>query len=274
MEIVNANVELVVPKDSSFDSQLKIAEEAGRISYQSQDKITVDSYKEFINRLIKNKHYSPLEFASVFLSIPKKQFNCLTIVNKYIQNKYSDVDELDDRYSIVTNYRVLVENKWEDDLKYWDKCLSYANRFTVHFTLPIGISREFIRHRSFSFMEESTRFCNYNKLENIKFIYPIAIATQDEPKELKDAFDIVYSNTEATYKALIKSGEKPQTARDVLPLGTKTELYMCGSHEDWCHFFDLRCADNAHPMARFLAKTLQDKFYKTFFETETKISLK
>lgn len=59
---------------------------------------------------------------------------------------------------------------------------------------------------------------------------------------------------------LIESGWKAQEARAVLPNALKTELVMTGFATDWPHFFELRCASNAHPQARELAIPLYDEF--------------
>lgn len=54
----------------------------------------------------------------------------------------------------------------------------------------------------------------------------------------------------------------PQQARAVLPNALKTELVMTGFINDWKHFFELRCAPNAHPSARELAIPLSEEFVK------------
>lgn len=65
---------------------------------------------------------------------------------------------------ITTNARVLIENNWLEDLQYMCEPTKYhAKRISVKFTTSIGITRELIRHRVFSFMNESTRYCNYSK---------------------------------------------------------------------------------------------------------------
>ena len=68
---------------------------------------------------------------------------------------------------------------------------------------------------------------------------------------------------EFCYNSLIQKGWKPQQAREVLPLATKSQLIHTAFVDDWKHFFKLR-ADGVsgppHPNAKLLAKPLKDKF--------------
>ena len=62
------------------------------------------------------------------------------------------------KWCITTNLRVLIENDWLDDLQYI--CVPtehHVKRVTVKFTCDRGVSHEFVRHRVFSFAQESTR---------------------------------------------------------------------------------------------------------------------
>lgn len=65
---------------------------------------------------------------------------------------------------VTTNARVIFEHGWEDDLKWLNEPTEFHHqRITVKFTTSVGIVREIIRHRKFSFLNESTRYCNYSK---------------------------------------------------------------------------------------------------------------
>lgn len=67
-------------------------------------------------------------------------------------------------------------------------------------------------------------------------------------------------SSQFVYNKLITRGWAPQQARAVLPNSLKTELVMTGFVDDWKHFFELRCAESAHPQARELAVPLQEEF--------------
>lgn len=118
---------------------------------------------------------------------------------------------------------------------------------------------EFVRHRVFSFAQESTRYCNYSKdkfSNEITYIQPCWEMQKDE----KDLFLLQLEQAQNTYNALISSGWKPQEARAILPNSLKTELVMTGFVSDWEHFFYLRTPVNAHPQARELAIPLKEEF--------------
>ena len=184
---------------------------------------------------------------------------------------------------VTTNFRVLVENGWLDDLKYLCAPTEYHyRRYCVKFTTDIGAAREFTRHRVFSFMQESTRYCNYSKdkFDNeITFIKPywykevqLHSVTKNYTWQsidsqgfgIKDDFFIHNCKVaEDCYTHLLEAGCKPQEARQVLPLATKTELVMCGFEEDWKHFFDLRLRGTTgapHPDAKYLAQETWNLF--------------
>lgn len=141
----------------------KQIEKVGRVCYKSEDKITEDSAKPFVDRMIKSGHGAMLEHGTVYLQyeVVKGAINPLT---KYYLNKYSKVKAKEGaigetmRLFVTTNLRVLVENGWLDDLQYICEPTEYhERRVTVHFVCDRGVSHEFVRHRVMSFAQESTR---------------------------------------------------------------------------------------------------------------------
>ena len=284
MKLIQSKVELI-EQGNSIEDIYKHIERCGRVCYKSEDKITEDSAKEFVDRLIKSKHGAMLEHGTVYLTIPLQSEKAY----KYVMNPYSKVntltlDDINGRAYITTNYRVLVENNWLDDLKYICEPTEYhEKRITVKFTCDRGVSHEFVRHRVFSFAQESTRFCNYskNKFNNeISFIIPswitdihsensydielinnyfLAETENISPESIEFIRSLVHD--ENSYFTLLKAGWKPQQARQVLPNALKTELVMTGFELDWQHFFNLRCAKDAHPDAQKLANELKELMY-------------
>lgn len=142
---------------------------------------------------------------------------------------------------------------------------------------------EFVRHRVFSFAQESTRYCNYSKDKfgnELTFIEPCWLEDYNyEGNTYYNGFLVALRAAEANYLNLLKQWEDkipdkryktgfrnnpwaPQQARAVLPNALKTELVMTGFINDWKHFFELRCAPNAHPSARELAIPLSEEFIK------------
>ena len=157
-------MKLIKPSFEILESQgyLKDIEIAGRTCYKSEDKITNTSAKEFVDRMIKSGHGAMLEHGTVYLTHPIENSGSplyLGIGTKYRENKYSKVnyDNWGTRY-ITTNYRVIIENDWLDDLQYLcEPTEHHEKRTAVKFICDRGISHEFVRHRIFSFAQESTR---------------------------------------------------------------------------------------------------------------------
>lgn len=278
MKLIESSVQIIEEKDP-----YKMIELAGRTCYKSEDKITENSAKEFVDRMIKLGHGAMLEHGTVYLTITATSPE----VRKYEINPYSrvkkiSVDGINGRAYITTNYRVLVENKWLDDLKYQcDPTPSHEKRITVKFICDRGVSHEFVRHRVFSFAQESQRYCNYSKDKfnnELTFIKPtwLNIPTGDytywdgdwcdidnmkiqlpSDNGIADNFLWCLNNAGMQYRLLINKGLKPQEARAILPNATKTELVMTGFESDWEHFFKLRCSGAAHPDAKKLADELK-----------------
>lgn len=265
MKLINPTVEIINPQDYSLVNILKHIERCGRACYQSYDKMDETSYLKFIQMIQNRGHLSVFEHGTVYLKIPSTEVNLIKypgradslITNKYTKHRYNLEDGI---YYVTTNFRVIKENGFEDLMQYiCEPTEFHYKRTTVKFILPIGISREFCRHRVFSFSEQSTRYCNFslNKFNNeITFIIPTWV--KDIKSEECFTFLEQLKLSEIIYFELIKDGCKPQEARDILPLSTKSELIMTGFNEDWKEFIKLRSDIAAHPDARKLAVELDN----------------
>ena len=230
--------------------------------------------EDFVNRLIESKHGAMLEHGTVymqidsFLDIPEDK-KLDKRVHQYDSNRFTKVNSMYIgqgcwRYYITTNLRVLVENDWLDDLKYvCEPTEFHAKRVMVRFICDRGVSHEIVRHRTMSFAQESTRYCNYSKNkfgQELTFIEPAWEFPSSDIINIKERFEAILGEAEANYMELITLGFKPQEARAVLPNALKTEIVVTAFIEDWKHFFELRCDSAAHPDIRKLALDLQKQF--------------
>ena len=293
MKLIKPSFE-ILEQLPGLEGMYKQIELAGRTCYKSENYITEDSAKEFVDRMIKLGHGAMLEHGTVYLQVPKTD-TAYVIGVKYEKNKYSKSNYVSGDWYITTNLRVLIENGWMDDLQYICEPTEYhEKRHTVKFTCDRGVSHEFVRHRVFSFAQESTRYCNYSKDKfgnEITCILPPWLSANDLPKGFgytsdewgslicefyyeatekgkSEGFNIepvrnfvfALQTSEQLYFSMLKEGWKAQEARSVLPNSLKTELVMTGFESDWKHFFELRCPGSAHPQARELAIPLQEKF--------------
>lgn len=257
MKLIEPSFEIIEQK-SGLDNMYRHIELCGRTCYLSYDKITEDSAKSFVDRMKSNHHLSVLEHGTVHLQM-EDSFSVNNAVNEYffLHNPYSKCVRNNYDLNITTNLRVLIENGKEDLLTFLCVPNKYhCKRVTVKFILPIGISREFCRHRAFSFSEMSTRYCNFSKG--------------------KFGEELTFIKDEWTNELLLKAIEheyntstlEAQKKRNILPLCTKTELIMTGFIKDWEHFFELRCSPNAHPQAQELAIPLKEEFVKRNYINE------
>jgi thymidylate synthase (FAD) len=308
MKFIKPSVE-IVPQEPDLKGIYKMIELAGRTCYKSEDKITEDSAKVFVDRMIASGHGAMLEFGTVYLYIPVtanwEDSEAYYIFQRYRENKYSKA--VGGIVAITTNYRVLLQgdydswdeaqrnnyNKnWLDDLQYLSEPTEYhEKRVCAKFITDRGVSHELVRHRVFSFAQESTRYCNYSKDKfgnELTFIIPswanilegdcywhegIGYRVGANRENLIDDSSFGLIVTDGLYNSFIHSLDAserdylsmlkkctPQQARQVLPNALKTEINMCGFTSDWKHFFELRDNPKAHPDMQVLAKSLHQQF--------------
>lgn len=128
--------------------------------------------------------------------------------------------------------------------------------FSVKFVCDRGVSHEIVRHRLASFAQESQRYCNYGKDDQVTFILPSQFKYRShEFQEWSEAMQ----EAEKHYLHMIDEGVPPQMARTVLPNSTKTEIVMTANLREWRWFFKLRAADAtgaAHPQMKELTQPL------------------
>jgi thymidylate synthase (FAD) len=217
-------------REPNAKEMLRTVEEAGRTCYKSEDHITEDSAKDFVQKMISSGHHAMIEFA------------------------------------VPPPVKVITDR---------------------------GVTHEIVRHRLFSYAQESTRYCNYSKDKfgnEITVILPVWFQEVDSVyrdshgggTSIRASFDHirednrVFGTTDreiqfskwfvacelaaACYFGLLNTGQTPQEARAVLPNSLKTEINICGNVREWRHFFTLRCSNKAHPQMRELARDILKGF--------------
>ena len=300
MKIINPGVEYIPQTDNTLKGIYEQIEKAGRTCYKSEDKITEGSAEAFVQHMIESNHTAMLEHGTVYIKMTISNFTCENILRFpwYCDNKPTKLQEifgyvqslfLFNPYSVVnihydkeketttmcitTNYRVIVENCWDDIMNelICEPTEWHTPRITLKFTTNIGVTREGNRMRANSIAEESTRYCNYTKEKfgsELNICPPVWLEKTDVDtltehhnihwvdtikniaESIKTSTDtryfpihyyaaaIVFSNI--CYNNLIRLGWKPQQAREVLPLATKSDVVYTAFPHQWRHFFDLR----------------------------------
>lgn len=128
---------------------------------------------------------------------------------------------------------------------------------TVRFICDRGVSHELVRHRLASFSQESTRFCNYGKSDEITVIQPCFW------EDVSQQYNYWYASclfAESMYLNLISIGAKPQEARSVLPNSLKTEMVITANLREWRIILKQRVSKSAHPQIRELMIPLLAEF--------------
>ena len=289
MKLIKQTFEFINQTDFSLVGIKKHIERCARVSYKSEDKITDTSYEKFVNMLESRGHDRPLEFGTVYLSRTAQKEDNMAWLDKYAYNPWSKFSfgngstringKLRNTIYVTTNYRVIKENHWEDDLQYLCEPTKYHyKRYTVHMILDRGVMDEFRTHVGLSHLAESTRYCNYSKDKfnnEVTFVIPSWCNSLIEGSEQEySPFEIngdevefmnALQNAQNSYLSLLKMGWTPQQARSVLPLGIKSELISCGFEDAWKNFFYRRDAPDAHPMAQEIAKPMHKEFIERGF---------
>jgi thymidylate synthase (FAD) len=133
--------------------------------------------------------------------------------------------------------------------------VEHAN-VTVIFRVDRGVTHELVRHRLFSFTQESTRFVNGKKKYNgeLEFIYPA-----DAPKD-ETLWERSLCIAEQAYLTLLERGWRPQEARSILPNALAATIAVTGNLRNWRNFFLMRTTKEAHPDIKRVAIPLLKEF--------------
>ena len=269
MRLVKSSFE-IIEQQSGEVGMLKHIETCGRVAWKSEERITDDSHISFVNMLKGVNHGSVLEHGTVYLKVSHElNSTILNAISFFSRNKYTKTvfKDYDNFAYITTNYRVIIDENYNWILKYQCEPTEFhEKRYTVRFICDRGVSHEYVRHRTFSFTQESTRYCNYTKdkfSNELTYIQPCWL--EDMNTRVHDV--LLYKDSlkyiEHRYFELINEGWKPQQARSILPNSLKTELIMTGFVSDWKHFIDLRSNGTTgapHPDMKKVADMLKDEF--------------
>lgn len=279
MKLIDPSYE-ILEQEPGIEGMLKQIERAGRTCYKSEDKITANSAREFVQRMIDSKHTAMLEHGTCYLywkhdygEDGQSGVDMGDFFDAYLNFMLNDYTvhktNFDTHESFVTtNFRVVVDilgDDWEKFLEY--HMVDYDDRFerrvTVKMTTSLHAYKDLTRHRKASFAIESTRFCNYSKDKfghEITFIKPVW--TSDEDSATK-SFVANLENVEQTYFHLIEYGWQTQQAAEVLPQCVKADVIMTATVSEWDYIFDLRARGTTgapHPEVKRIIEPIMHDF--------------
>jgi thymidylate synthase (FAD) len=146
---------------------------------------------------------------------------------------------------------------------------------TLEIETSRGIAAQILRHRSFTFQEFSQR---YAKATDI-IVYP---ARRQDDKNRQNSIDDLHTEVKnwfevaqhevadfamKKYEEALELGIAKEQARFLLPLSTKTKLYMTGPIRSWIHYIELRSANGTQLEHREIALAAKKLFCDQFPST-------
>ncbi len=138
----------------------------------------------------------------------------------------------------------------------------------AHVVLEVNTTRavaaQLLRHRSFSFQEFSQRYADVSLMD---FATPPDLRRQDTKNRQNSIDDLdpdltrlrqqqietLYMSSQSLYNQLLADGVAKECAREILPLGTPSRLYVSGTVRSWLHYCDLRQANGTQKEHRDIA---------------------
>ena len=145
---------------------------------------------------------------------------------------------------------------------------------TVEIETTRAIAAQILRHRSFCFQEFSQRYAKAAEYEEADARRQDTKNRQNSTDDLTsaeqgwfhDAQKKIWDLTYGLYTEALEKGIAKECARFLLPLNTKTRIYMTGNARSWIHYIELRSAhgtqkehmDIAHECRRIFSERFPD----------------
>lgn len=131
---------------------------------------------------------------------------------------------------------------------------------TLKCTVDRGVSHALVRHRHCAFQQSSTI---YQKFDECEFVDLTAEDNNTSTEEYLNRTD-AYEHAENMYHELLKKGEPPSAARDVLPNALATNLIITTNIRQWMYMIQRRCgpgdSDNMHMWCKMI-RAFFEKLY-------------
>ena len=136
-----------------------------------------------------------------------------------------------------------------------------------------SISSQLLRHRSFQYQEFSQRYAAVidkpatpnlrrqdvkNRQNSIDDLDPFL------KQNLQLNAQRLFTQAHLLYEEMLEHGVAKECAREVLPLASRTRLYMHGTLRSWIHYIDVRASVETQLEHRQIAEEIKRIMYEQF----------
>jgi thymidylate synthase (FAD) len=143
---------------------------------------------------------------------------------------------------------------------------------TIEITTTRAIAAQILRHRSFSFQEFSQRYSESQEVATVDARRQDNKNRQNSVDDMEEedkawflaAQETVKNTSFSLYKEALARGIAKEQARFLLPLSTKTTLYMSGTLRSWIHYIELRTANGTQKEHKDIAEGCKQIFIANF----------
>lgn len=234
MKIIDQSVRVLYPGTLEEGiNELKKIEIAGRNCWRSEGKITDDSYKSFVQGLIKRGHDSPLEFGEIMFEIITSR-DVLAEITRHRIASFA-----------VESQRYVNESREDGGIKFIKPLFfkQYDPYYESGFV--VGVPSE---HSMFLTFKKPDRSALDNKGDGSEYY-----RTYDASRKWEETMLYI----EDVYNNLIEMGMKNQDARKVLPNSTACTIMMKVNLRELLHMYKLRSSPAAYPEMQEMMRLLK-----------------
>lgn len=192
--------------------------------------------EHLFQKIVERGHLSCLEFVPVLMEDEHSQWECGSLPYQSLRTRptvLGNPSYWGDGKELARELRELVG---DPDFQ--------ASAFLV--TCPLYTRSQWMRHRSFSYLEMSRRYTKGSKVA-------WEFYGSEDPLLHEEQQDAVRK-----YERRLAAGMPPEIARGCMPMEAMTTFWVAGFDRDWRAFLKLRDDDHAQPEIRAFASWIRD----------------
>ena len=136
-----------------------------------------------------------------------------------------------------------------------------------------SISSQLLRHRSFQYQEFSQRYAAVIDKPETPNLRRQDVKNRQNSIDDLDPFlkqnlqlnaQRLFTQAHLLYEEMLEHGVAKECAREVLPLASRTRLYMHGTLRSWIHYIDVRASVETQLEHRQIAEEIKRIMYEQF----------